>query len=200
MSADDADHRTMRRPLTPTQILVKALGDGMLKYRLVGSRMPYLDLHPKNVNAANIERRLQRSDFGEVVLRNGESLSAEHTNARFPELGLFAGTDQLIDVSLRAIGCDEKDGSWSREIAIQLWYGNVDAAACQEVSITVQTAAQRLCISRTVVAPTYGDDIEYEFHNQKYLWADDNQALEFMSIANELFAASPKPRLTTELN
>jgi len=197
--------------LTPAQEALKAFTDEVLALK-TPNLATWFDVIP-SVDPEEVQVKLRASMLGELMLQDGDSLSAVPPDDYHRDLGLFVGQATLISVGLRIYDWDankyrvnpitskpgnidvveiqgEKD--WSRKAEIRLWYSNWPQEACQVVSShsSSETAGHIPTLSRDVLAPAYAD-MGFDCHNRLMLGDYTETAVfDFLGIARELFESS----------
>lgn len=196
--------------LTPSQAAIKALCDEILALRPQPPEVTFEDVLG-TMDPEQIQDRLRQSSLGDLLLQDGETLSAHHSmDGHYPELNLFIGQAKLIAVTVRAWGWEydkrrinpngpttppydiidypgEKD--WLHELDVMLWYSNDEHTASQTITaITGSRNAGTLPkVSRDVASMSYAET-GYEGHNQVSRPAkSEEEVLDFVTIAKELF-------------
>ncbi len=204
----------MDEKLTRAQLAVKALTDRALAEKRT-KQLTFVDFRIAEA-ATSLERKVRRCAVADILLQDGDSLSAPDSGGYYPDLNLHVGPATLVAVELRVWGWEydkyridpngpdkppydvlefpgEKD--WARQLDIRIWYSNGKEAACQELSIhTASTNNGTPSVSRDVIAPSYAET-GYEGHNQKgRSRVTQSQILELVSLATEMFEHRVKPR------
>lgn len=197
-------------PLLPMQLAVKSVCDEILKFKPLKSQLSFVTL-ASALNPRDIQARLRRSGVGDLLLKDGDSLSAVETSDYYENLDLYVADARLSAVNLRAWGWefakyranqdnnthppfgllvypDERD--WSCQLDICLWYSNSRHSAAQEISVTSSSMrAEPPGFERNVFAPSYAET-GYEGHNGMWRDAKDEQEVaDFLQIAQDLLAA-----------
>jgi hypothetical protein len=194
--------------LLKSQEFIKSLSESILEYKKY-SALTFADLLT-SVTADEVYNKLLASSIGEIMLKDGESLSASKVNDRYPELGLIIGKAELVAVNLRAWGWyDDKhridkngpdtppydiidypgEKDWIHQLDISFWYSNGKTEAQQTLSAyTSSLSAGRLpTLTRDVYAPAYFET-GYEGHNMVNKQVqNENEVFEFVNIAQKLF-------------
>jgi len=197
--------------LTPSQLAVKELCDDILSLRSEPVDLT-CEGFATRLDPEEVQQRLRDSSLGDLMLKDGDSLSAMQTDDYQPELGLFVGQAKLLHAQVVAWGWDydkrrvdpsgpdkppytiigypgEKD--WIHQLDVSLWYSNEEHEASQTVTAYTTSASAGTLPSmlRDVVAPAYAEQ-GYEGHNQVSRPAhSDDEVLAFVALARELFDA-----------
>lgn len=197
-------------PLLPLQLAVKSACDDILKLKHVKSQLSFITI-PSTLDPGDIQERLRASGIGDLMLRDGDSLSAVGDGGYHEDLELYVGGSNLIAVEVRAWGWTfakyrinpdgpqqppydvltypgEKD--WSRKLDVRLWYSNAKHSAAQEIGVTASSLRSEVpSFERNVVALAYAET-GYEGHNGAWRGAsDEREVVDFLRIAQDLFAA-----------
>lgn len=194
--------------LTPGQHEIKNITDEILRQKPAGYTMTYWDI-ATTVGPQEVLDKLSATAAGQLVLAEGESLSAPHPNEHWPDLQLYATRAALKWVSLRAWGWEyEKvridpegpssppydiltfpgETDWSRQLDISLGYANDEQSAHVTVSSHTSSlrAGQTPSLSRDVHTMAYAET-GYEGHNQKFLeQVTEEDVLAFTGICRYL--------------
>ena len=167
--------------LNATQIATKELADEILALkpeRLLTSVITSVSTEPNEVL-----ERLQRTSASELLLGEGESLSAVSPSDYQPDLGLFVGEAKLTHVEIAAAGWDydkvrkhpdteefiefpgEQD--WLRQVSVRLWYAQDGRRAFQKLTLQAQSGVGEAYpkLFRDVYTPAYAE-MGYDGHNQ----------------------------------
>jgi hypothetical protein len=164
-----------------------------------------------------VQARLRASSLGDLMLKDGDSLSAPPSNDYHPDLNLYVGQARLVGVGVRAWGWEhdkyridpngpdkppydiidypgEKD--WAHKLGIRLWYSNGRHKACQKlIAHTSSNDSELPQVWRDVLSPAYAE-MGYDGHNQVDREAtSDEEVLEFVNLARELFDQRVASRL-----
>jgi hypothetical protein len=190
--------------LSLSQAAIKELADEMLALRPEGYDMNVIHF-AVDQPAQDVEEKLKEYSFSDLLLKDGDSLSADPPNSYHHDLGLYIGQAQPYAVEVRAWGWDYDADSnpikvgdqkpvvqWGRNLEIKIWYSNDDQAAGQEIGIGSWSyhAGDIPRFHRDVTAPAYAE-MGYEGHNQKIRDAkDEEEVLKFVDLVRELFASS----------
>lgn len=194
--------------LFPSQTAMKALCDDILALKPADVPWSFKDVFSAQ-DPLEVEKRIRASSLGDLMLRDGDSLSVAPPNDYWPDLDLIVGRAKLVDVGLRAWGWDmdkcrrdpdssdespypfidypgEKD--WIHQLDIKLWYSNDGQAACQTITAYTNSSEAALPdMSRYVYAPSYAES-GYEGHIQMRRRArSEDEVLGFVALARELF-------------
>jgi len=197
--------------LTQSQMAMKDLCDEILALRPEQTNLTYNDIK-SSADPEKIQERLRASLLGDLMLKDGDSLSASPTDEHHPDLDLYVGQAELIQAGVRAWGWEydkhriDPDGpteppydiidypgekDWIHQLDIKLWYFDADELACQTVTVYTSsiTAGTSSVVSRKVLALTYVVTAEgYEGHNQVLRTAQsEEEVLAFVDLARELF-------------
>ena len=194
--------------LLPCQVEIKTLCDEILALKPEKNPLTFWDIRTK-ADASTIQEKLRESSIGDILLKDGDTLSVPGNHEHYPDLGLYVGRSALVGVNVRAWGWEfdkhridpngpnkppydivfypgEQD--WTRQLDISLFYSNESQTASQR--ITTQTgstsAGQLPSVSRSVSAMAYAET-GYEGHNQ--VWRDARDASEveeFVALARQL--------------
>lgn len=161
-------------------------------------------------DANALQQRMRDSRFGDLLLKDGDTLSYPTPNNYYPDLNLYVGQAAIKAVFLRAWKWEfdkyrinpegptkppydiirypgEKD--WQHQLDICLHYSNDGSSATQKITMQTDSmsAGHLPSISRDVSAMAYAEQ-GYEGHNQEYRQCKDaEEASEFIAIARELF-------------
>jgi hypothetical protein len=189
--------------LTPSQLALKELADEILALRPEGYKANLIQF-PVNLPPEDVEQKLKKLSISDLLLKDGDSLSADPPNRYWGDLDLYVGKAQVIQSDVRTWGWDydiggnsikpgedsREVGSWGRQIDIRLWYSSEEQEAAQKVSVQTWSYTGELPeVVRDVTAPAYAE-MGYEGHNQKIRDAkNDEEVLEFIELARELFEA-----------
>ena len=201
--------RAESAPLLPAQMAVKHASDEMLKDACVKDQLSFVSFSPV-VAPSDILRRLRASGIGDLMLRDGDSLSDPDGGDYREDLGLYAEVVNMVNVTLRIFQWElpkhrinpegprqppydiltypnEKD--WIRRIDIRFLYADSGHAAMPDVGVTASSTQSGMpYFARRVIVPLYAET-GYEGHS--HLWRpakDDAEVDEFLTLAKELFA------------
>lgn len=210
----EIDRNKMSKPqdpeLMPSQSAVKNLCEEVLRLREPNLKITYEDV-VSQADPASVLSRLRMSSLGSLMLKDGDSLSADPTDEYWPELDLIVGEARLFEVGVRAWGWEydkarfdpngpdrppfdvieypgEKD--WMHQLDIRLWYSNGRTHEASQV-ITTQTSSMLAGSTpgfiRKVYAAAYAE-MGYEGHNDAtHPDATEEEVLGFVALARELF-------------
>lgn len=195
--------------LLACQVEMKKLCDEILALKPERIQLTYWDVAAQ-ADPLEVQQRLRESAFGDLMLQDGDTLSAPTTSEHHPDLNLFVGQAQLWGVTVRAWSWEydkhrinpngpdkppydiikypgEKD--WTKQLDVSLHYTNGKQTASQ--TVTIQTgsmhAGQLPSASRDVSASAYAET-GYEGHNQTWrACKDEEEVMQFISLAKELF-------------
>jgi hypothetical protein len=195
------------------QVKIKDLCDEILAHK--PEQSPLTNWYIRTTADGNVvQDKLRTSSLGDLLLKDGDTLSMPGGHERYPDIGLYVGRVALTKVGVRAWGWEddkyridpngpnkppydiiiypgEKD--WTRQLDISLHYSDGSQAASQ--TITAQTgstsAGHAPSVSRSVFALAYAES-GYERHNQVWRSARNSEEIEdFVSLVRNLlkFAA-----------
>jgi hypothetical protein len=194
--------------LLPCQTALKNFCDDILRLKPEGLIINFWEIG-SSIDPEYVQQRLRSSRIGDLLLRDGDSLSWPGEDDYYPDLGLYIGSAALDDVSVRAIGKEydkarpdpngpkeppfkvltypgEKD--WVRQLDIRLHYSERDVTATQ--SVTTRTSSDKAgllpSLSRDVASAAYASH-SYEGHNQVWREAhNQGEVQELLAIAQEI--------------
>lgn len=188
--------------LTPAQQAVKQLADEMLEFKDPGwNVMPFVvDMDPQEV-----EQKLRNCSVADILLKDGDSLSAVHTSEYEPELDLFIGKAQLYRPEIKAWGWDyDLDGApirdnpagaapdtvvgmWGRRLEVILHFSNGKQIAAMNLGAdTWSYHGSTPHVFRNVRAAAYAE-MGYDGHNAVGRDATEEEIVEFTGLVRELF-------------
>lgn len=147
--------------LSASQVAMKSLCDEVLALKPEHLHFVNFEDVISGANPSEVQERLRASSLGDLMLKDGDSLSAIRTSDYYPDLDLFVGGARLVGVGVRAFGWEddkrridpngsdkppydiidypgEKD--WIHQLDIKLWYSNGKQEACQ--TITAYTSSK----------------------------------------------------------
>lgn len=190
------------------QVQIKTLCDEILAHMPEQYLLTFWDIHAK-ADGNDIQEKLRASSIGDLLLKDGDTLSAPGNHEYYPDLRLYVGKAALIGVSVRAWGWEydkhrinpngpdkppydiiyypgEQD--WTRQLDISLHYSNGNQAASQ--TVTTQTGSSSAghlpSVSRDVSAMAYAET-GYEGHNQAWRNAQSTSEIEdFVALAKDV--------------
>lgn len=197
--------------LTASQKAIKSLCDDILALKPADSPLTFEGFATK-VSPELVQECLRSSSVGDLMLSDGDTLSAVSTSDHYPELGLFIGQAELVGVEVRAWGWEDRkcridpngpkqapydliyypgEKDWMHELDIILIYSDGKNTAYQTIAASTSSdrAGTLPMMSRDVSAMAYAET-GYEGHNQvSRPTKDDDEVLEFVTLARELFDA-----------
>lgn len=199
--------------LLGVQEFLKDVADEILEQRGEGSPALYYETRV-DADPVEVQTRLRATDIfptlGQIMLADGDSLSAVPPNGRQGDLDLYVADDNLKGVSVRAWGReDEKarfvtigdqgprenfvvfkdETDWARSLFVKLHYDNGQQRAIQELTIETRSeyAGVLPWFGRDVVAPAYAEQA-YNGHNQKVIQSSSvPEAAFFILTVSTLF-------------
>ncbi|HUC79015.1 MAG TPA: hypothetical protein VMQ58_02120 [Candidatus Saccharimonadales bacterium] len=195
--------------LTEAQQAIYELAERILAYKPAKAEITFWGFASAMV-PEDVQTRLRNSGFGELLLKDGDSLSIEDPSGYNRDLGLFVGNVDITGVHIRAYGWEENkwrpdpNGSkespyvkhpgekdWTRQLEISLYYSNATEKASQNVGVETSSreAGETPSMVRTVRAIAYFET-GYEGHSRVSRDDFEEQViLEFVQLANEVFNA-----------
>lgn len=209
----DGEPKPIDSLLLECQVVFKALSDGILDVER--SRPTFMKIFTGfriEMNPSEILERLRQSSLRDLLLEDGQSLSAQpQPHPRQPDLGLIVGEAPLQEVTIfhrywdedkvRLIKKDppevppynvieypgEKD--WTREIGIEIWFGNDKKSVAQQLIVWDSSthAGEMPSVTRNLYSSEYAET-GYEGHDhESRSFRDQEEAMFFINLTRELF-------------
>lgn len=203
--------------LLPVQLALMQQADKILAFS--GTNLSFFGVMV-DVDPVELQARLRDTvifpTLGQIMLVDGDSLSAVPPNDLQQDLDLYVADENLRAVSVRAWGTEcpksrfvsvagerprdnyvvfEGETDRERKLTVGLHYGDRPQSARQTLSLTTGTenAGQLPVFFRDVFAPAYADvgNMGYSGHNEKWQSAgsgSEDEALQFVHMVGRLFA------------
>ena len=207
----DGESKPQDPELLACQKAIKDLSEEILAMKPQDVMLTFWDA-ASAANPNNVQDKLRASSLGDLMLKDGDTLSVPTPNDYYPDLGIYVGSAALTHVTVRAWGWDfhktridpngpdkppydiiEYPGEtdWSRQLDVSLHYANKEHQTASQI-VTMQTGSTgsgRLpSASRDVHAMAYVET-GYEGHNQVWRTAkDEDEVMGFVALVKELIS------------
>jgi hypothetical protein len=200
MSGAETETSQQQPEILPSQLAVKQLADEMLELRRPDVDMSIMRLNV-DIPPAELESLLSSYSFSDLLLKEGDSLSADPPDKYWTDLNLYIGQAKPFATEIRAwgadmdseqklviLGGDEPVMIWGRQLEVKVWYTNGDQTAGQAIGVqTWSYHGDTPRFHRSVSAPAYAE-MGYEGHNNKVRDAENEQeVLDFTELVRRLF-------------
>lgn len=197
--ADDFEAliRAESAPLLPAQMAVKHASDEMLKDACVKDQLSFVSFSPV-VAPSDILGRLRASGIGDLMLRDGDSLSDPDGGDYRQDLGLYAEVANMVNVTLRIFQWElpkhrinwelpkhrinpegprrppydiltyPNEKDWIRRIDIRFLYADSGHAAMPDIGVTASSTQSGMPYFARRVIVPLYSETGYEGHS--HLW------------------------------
>lgn len=198
--------------LLTCQVAFKKLSDEILDVESRPTFMKIFKGFKIEVNPSEILERLRQSSLRDLMLEDGQSLSAQpQPHPRQPDLGLIVGEAPLDGITVSHMYWDEDkfrtvlkdppavppydvieypgERDWTREIGIDIWFGDKKKSVRQSLMVWDSSthAGEMPTVTRILYSPNYFET-GYEGHDhESHPFREQDEAMFFVNLARELF-------------
>jgi hypothetical protein len=195
----------VNRPITPAQEAISNTTDELLA--TLEQRHDFTpDSFAISMPPEEVEELLRKSSVADLLLKEGDSLSADPPNEHWRDLDLYVGRAQVVGACVRAWVYDyDRDwhhirpteeskevAFWSRRLEVQLSYQNGIQTANQVVGTSTNSYDRSTPnFDRNVRAAAYAE-MGYAGHNEQYRDASgEEEVIAFVGLLRRLAIQQP---------
>lgn len=161
------------------------------------TKPPELNSHswvaPTTLKAHTVQALLWNSSFGNLLLRDGDSLSDPHPTKDYPDLLLDVGWGNIKAARLHGLVFFPYNDPtyWSHELEIRLSYSNGYYEASQSISVLTASydTGKTPTLERTVYSEEYINKGYMGHLHEEYEHRTTKDILGFVAIAQQMFDA-----------